>query len=89
MRIVTTDSGRQFNVRGLTRREVKSLANEDGINLTNITADNAEKALDRVLEIVLTEHELHELDDMPYRVSMNIWTAVLSETYGSRDEEKN
>jgi hypothetical protein len=88
MRIVKTDSGRQFNVRGLTRGEVKTLAAE-GIYLTKIDADNAELALDRVLEIVLTEHEMHELDDLVYSISLAVWTAALAETYGSRDEEKN
>ena len=89
MRIVKTDEGRQFNIRGLTRGEVKRLRAEYNIELTRITADNAEDALDRVLEMVLSEHELHELDGLPNRVAMNIWTAALAETYGSRDEEKN
>ena len=89
MRIVKTDTGRQFNIRGLTRGEVKRLQEIQDINLMKIDADNAENALDLVLQIVLTEHELHELDDLVYRVSMDIWTAVLAETYGSRDEEKN
>jgi len=89
MRIVRTDSGRQFNVRGLTRGEVKRLRADDGISLTNITAENAEAALDKVLELVLSEHEVHELDDLPNRVAMDVWLAVLAETYGSRDEEKN
>ena len=89
MRIVKTDTGRQFNIRGLTRGEVKRLQEIQDINLMKIDADNAENALDLVLQIVLTEHELHELDDLVYRVSMDIWTAVLAETYGSRDAEKN
>lgn len=89
MRIVKTDSGRQFNVRGLTRGEVKRLRAEEEIDLLRITGENAEQALDRVLEMVLSEHELHELDALPNRVAMDIWTAVLAETYGSRDEEKN
>lgn len=89
MRIVKTDSGRQFQVRGLTRGEVRRLREDDGIVLTDINADNAEQALDRVLEIVLSDHDRKELDDLLYRVSLDIWTAVLAETYGSRDEEKN
>ncbi len=89
MRTVTTESGRIFNIRGLTRREVKRLAHEDQINLLKIDSDNAEQALDRVLNMVLTKHDLHELDDLPYRVSLDIWSAVLAETFGSRDEEKN
>lgn len=89
MRIVKSDSGRQFNVRGLTRGEVKRLRDDDGIVLTRITADNAELALDAVLEMVLSEHEFIELDDLPNRLAMDIWLAVLAETYGSRDEEKN
>jgi hypothetical protein len=88
MRIVTTDTGRKFNVRGLTRAEVKRLA-ADGIDLTKIDGDNAEQALDAVLEIVLTEHEQHELDGLVYHTSLEIWTAALAETYGNRDEEKN
>ena len=89
MRIVKTDDGVQFNVRGLTRGEVKRLRSDNGISLSNITSENAEDALDRVLGIVLSEHEQHELDDLPYRVALDIWTAVLAETFGSRDEEKN
>lgn len=88
MRIVKSDSGRQFNVRGLTRGEVKRLRAAN-INLMNLTADDAEEALDLVLEMVLSEHEVHELDGMVNRTAMDIWSAALAETYGSRDEEKN
>jgi len=89
MRIVKTDSGRQFNVRGLTRREIKELRQVYNINLLKINADNADEVLDRVLDMVVSDHDMHDLDGLPYRVSMDIWSAVLAETYGSRDEEKN
>jgi hypothetical protein len=88
MRIVKTDTGRQFNVRGLTRGEVRRLR-EDGLQLTSLNGAQAEDALDRVLEIVLSDHEFKELDDLPNIVAMDIWSAALAETYGSRDEEKN
>ena len=89
MRTVKTDNGREFKVRGLTRGEVKRLKSTHGIVLTNITGANAEDALDLVLQMVLTESELLDLDDMPNRLAMDIWIAVLAETYGSREEEKN
>lgn len=88
MRIVKSETGRQFNVRGLTRGEVKALR-ADGVDLLDITRTNSEEALDRVLKLVLSDHEYDALDGMLYRVSMDVFEAVLKETFGSRDEEKN
>ena len=90
MRTIVDDSKTiTFEVRGLTRREVRQLQSEDGIDLMDVHAGNATQALDKTLTIVLTEDENQALDDLPHFLFVRIFRAVLQETYGSRDEEKN
>lgn len=77
-----------FKVRGLTRGEVKQLR-ADGYNLANLTLDQAEEAVDAAFDLVFSENEIRIIDALPNRDAMEIWRAVLAETYGSGDEEKN
>lgn len=80
--------GETLSVRGLTRGELKALR-ADGINILNLTLDTSEDAMDRVFKIVLTEQADAGLDDRPYHESLDVWRAILVETFGSEDEEKN
>ena len=81
-------NGRAFEVRGLTRGEIKNLR-KDGINLLNLSVDDADAAIDLVFDMVFDQETLQIIDALEYRVSMKLWQEVLIETYGSPDEEKN
>lgn len=77
-----------FEVRGLSRGEVRQVR-QAGFNLNVLTLENAEDALDFVFDIVFSKEDNLILDDLPNSFSMKVWRAVLFETYGSEEEEKN
>jgi len=87
MREITVE-GRHFLVRGLTRGEVKALKT-DGINLLDLSMASADDAIDAVFEIVFDEDTRRAIDGMVNSAAMSLWQAVLKETYGAGDEEKN
>jgi len=89
MRTIIISTGARINVRGLTRREVKNLADDDAINLYLIGPDKAQQAMDAVLELAVSEHDLAELDDLPNADAVKVYRGAMAETFGSRDEEKN
>jgi len=89
MRIVKADKGIQFKVRPLTFGEMFSLRVDDGIEIPKLKKDDAEAAIYRVFEVVLSEHDFHELKGQPYPFALKLFDEVCKETYGSRDEEKN
>lgn len=84
-----TICGRTFNVRPLTRGEVKSLRKEHGCNLMALAPDKAEEAMDRVFEMEFNEEEIAFIDKKENPEALKLWKAVLAETYGSQGEEKN
>jgi DNA-directed RNA polymerase subunit F len=88
MRQVKLEDNSVIEVRGLTRREVKQFKTE-GIEFSSMSPDAAEKALDDVLEIVVDKKIHEKLEDMTFRYSSDVFRAVLKETFGAPDEEKN
>ena len=88
MRIVTIDE-HKFEVRGLLRGEVKELRREHDIVLVNLSPANAEEAQDRVFELIFSLEDLERIDALPNADALKLWQAVLKETYGAKDEEKN
>jgi len=83
-----TFGGQTFEVRALKRREVKQLK-KDGFNLNFITPEQADDCMDRVFEMVFSMAELAAVDDLDQHEAIKLWNAVLRETYGAEDEEKN
>jgi len=79
---------KSFNVRGLTRGQIKKLR-KDGINLVTLTRENADEVVDKVFGLVFDAETVDVIDDMPNSAAMELWQAVLKETYGAWDEEKN
>jgi hypothetical protein len=84
-------------VRGLTGKEIRALA-ADGYPISRLTMDMmalakdldlAEKTMDAVLALVLTPEELETIDEQPSNMALDVWSAVLKETFGARGEEKN
>jgi len=77
-----------FHIRGLTRGEIKSLRAE-GVNLMALTVNDADKAFDLVVAMVFDSAAVAWIDSQENRVGMKLWEAVLKETFGAEDEEKN
>ncbi len=88
MRDVKIDDTLTMSVRGLTRNEVKNFK-ETGFNLANPDPETADGMLDMILETTLTEEQVKILGDKPYRCTTDVFKAVMKETFGAPDEEKN
>lgn len=87
MRTVTID-GREYKTKGLKRKQVKELK-KNGIDLVNLDVQNAEDALEAVFELAFTAAENEIIEDMYNADVMKLWLAVLKETFGAPEEEKN
>ena len=96
MRVVESESFK-VDVRGLTGTEIRQLK-ADGHPISRLTMgmvelakdlDLAERTMDAVLALVLTPEQLEQVDKQPNNMALDVWTAVLKETFGARGEEKN
>lgn len=87
MRTVIID-GRSFEVRGLKRKQVKQLK-RDGFNLTDLKPETADDAMDAVFAATFGDADLSAIDEMRNGDALRLWTAILKETFGAPDEEKN
>ena len=86
--------GREIEVRGLKRKEIKALK-EYGYyrsRFAPVKEDDPEAldaAMDAVIEKVLKKADLAALDDCEPRWTSEVWLGIIKETYGAPDEEKN
>jgi len=80
--------GRDVKVRGLTRAEIKQLA-EEGINPGALPASLADTALERVLEMVLDPEDNEYLAPLVYAESVKVYKKIMDLTYGKETEAKN
>lgn len=80
--------GRQIELRGLTRKEVKELA-EDGLNLGALPRSLAEQAVDAVFKRVLSQDDMDYLDGLVNAEAVRVYRRIMDLTYGSGEEEKN
>lgn len=87
MRTITINE-QSFDVRGLKRKEVKTLRNE-GLSLTSLDPETSEQAMERVFEMIFSPDQINQIDELQNVDALKLWTAALSETYGSPGEEKN
>jgi len=93
---IETSSG-TIQIRGLTSQEVKQLKEEGfpiyrfGFDVSKLYADldQAEKAQDRVFEIVLSGKEREAIENGPNVVSLKVWRAILDESFVNEAAEKN
>lgn len=81
--------GRKFSVRALKRGEIKHLREDHGIILMALTRNNAEEAQDRIFNMIFNPEDLKAIDELEWQKSQELWDAILKETYGAEDEEKN
>lgn len=88
MRTVTIGSNHQFDIPGLTRKQLRELK-ADKIDLSDIPKENADDIVDRVLSMALTKEQIKILEDLENKWTLVAWRTVLAETYGAPEEEKN
>jgi hypothetical protein len=86
MREVTIE-GKTFSVRPLKRSEMKSLKKQ-GFILGKMEPESMDDWLDKIMEMALPGR-LDEIDDLPPKAANMIFEAVLKESYGDKNEEKN
>lgn len=81
---------RTIQVRGLTRYEVKCLK-DCGYSFFQCIPkkETAEEAVEKALELVLDPETVEWLETRTMKENLEVWTAILKETYGSGEEEKN
>ena len=77
-----------LSVRGLKRKEIKKLK-KDGINLGDLKLEQIDDVLDTIFPMVFSKKDVELIEDAAYKESVKVWTAILEETFGSKDEEKN
>lgn len=83
-------NGRDIEIRGLTRKEVRDLEPYGFSCLACVPVyETADQAMEKVFDLVLSREDRAFLDDCPNSDSITVWKEILKETYGSRTEEKN
>jgi len=80
--------GKKFEIRPLTRGEVKSLRKK-GYNIGNLSLENADDAADEILEMVCGPEQIREVDTLPNDKALELFKAIIDLSYGKGDDEKN
>lgn len=81
---------RKLKLRSLTGKEIRNLAELGYTYLGCVPkVETATDAIDGALACVLSKEDRKFLDDCENRTIKEVWSDVLKETYGDRDEEKN
>lgn len=76
-----------FTVRPLTRGEIKSLR-AAGFNLNNLTIEQANDAVDAVIDMVYSDM-IDAIDQLPMPDVLSLFRATLEESYGRGESAKN
>ena len=79
---------KEITIRSLTRKEVKALKKK-GFDIGSLKREQVDDLLDEVFPMILSPDEVNLVESSPYKVCIRVWTAVIKETYGAGDEEKN
>lgn len=80
-------NGKKFDIRALTRGERKELR-KSGFVLANLSPENAEEAMDSVLDTVCAG-QLAQVDALPNPDALELFRAIVNLTYGQGAAEKN
>jgi hypothetical protein len=85
-----TGKSKKIKIRALKRKEIRALGHCGYSALgCNPQIETAKDCVDMALEMVLTDDEQLFLDECENDQAVKCWRALLKETYGSKDEEKN
>lgn len=87
MRTITINN-KEFDIRSLSRGELKELRHR-GFNILALTAENLDDGIDAVFEMMFEPEEIAAIDAMENKQAGQLWAAIIAETYGAPDEEKN
>lgn len=93
MRKVKLEDGREVEVKSLLRPDVRQLK-ADNLHPETIMkhadpAAAADEAMDRVIELSVGKEMAEEIFKGPMIDNIKVYQAVLAETYGAKEEEKN
>jgi hypothetical protein len=77
-----------IKVRALLRKEVKALKKQ-GVILHDLNSAAADEVMDPVFALVLSPGDIAMLEELPQHASFKTLVAILNETFGSADAEKN
>jgi len=92
MREITLPGGNTIQVRGLKRKEMREFK-KYGYHISRYRPpedlDLADEGMEKVLERMLKAEDLALLDELENRHTSAVWFAIIKETYGAPDEEKN
>jgi len=81
-------AGKVLSIRGLKRKEIKSLRKK-GFEISALKIAQVDDLLDDVFPMIFNEQDVELIENSTYKEGTKIWTAILKETYGNKDEEKN
>jgi len=85
-----TINGRTFEIRALTRGEIKDLSDYGFTYLgCPIVPDQAVEVQDKILAMQLSADDITFLDQCSNRQVTDLWIEIMKETYGDPDETKN
>ena len=95
MREIVID-GATASVRGITRHEIKAMQAEGypisrwGVTLeVGGDSEKAEAMFDRILELGINDGPPLDLEALTPADERRLYVAIIKETYGAEDEEKN
>lgn len=81
---------RVLEIRGLTSNEIKRLRDKGFTSFgPRLTLDNADEAIDCALATIATDADVEFLGECENKYTRNVWKALVKETWGDPDEEKN
>lgn len=89
MELVIID-GISLEIQPLTRGQIRQLR-DHGFSyfVCKPSLEQAHDAMDAAFDLALSDKEKALLDKLPVKESFKVWKAILAETYGGGDDEKN
>lgn len=81
--------GRAYNVKPMTRGQLRRAQREHGIDYFSLDTSMAFSAKCFAFDAVFSELDLAAIDELPEPETQPLFDAIMAETFGSRDEEKN
>lgn len=86
-RKITTSTGATFEVRALTRGEIRKLR-EQGVSLFNFDDGGAIlTSVDPVLDLVFPNSA--DIDELPFPAAVEVYRGIVAATLGTEEEVKN
>ena len=82
--------GHEIDVYPLNKGQIRQLKDYGfSFFVCRPTLEQAHDAMDEAFKIALSESDQSFLDGRPVKDSMTVWKALLAETYGGGEDEKN